>query len=247
MIALSHNLLLPAGIASTLSALLQCDVRHVIHTLHFSLCHASTSEQASFQDVPSTWPASLLEQEIIEAKSLLYPSLFLSSLVEQLDTSLTSRKIAAPNLQRPWNCHCSEFKNLNRLKQPKYFNCDTISDACDWLSHCDIIRGNNGQLSLLDPNSTHSWWEVREQSCLLVTSQESPNQLEVEKLDKHKEEMASFMENLIGQHFRIKDHSDMLREEMVITMAKKCRYLLVSEFWSCFVQPCQHFPSLYSL
>ena len=82
---------------------------------------------------------------------------------------------------------------------------------------------------MLDPNGAHSWWEVREQSCFLATSQESLNQLEVEKLDKHKEEMASFMDNMTGQHFGIKDHSDMLREEMVVTMAKKCRYLFVRE------------------
>ncbi|XP_065898480.1 ATPase family AAA domain-containing protein 5-like isoform X2 [Dysidea avara] len=224
VIALSHDFLLPAGMASTLSALLQCDVRQVIHTLHFSLCHANTSEQDSIQDVPSAWSASLLEQEIIEAKSLLYPNLFLSSLVEQLNASPVTGKIATPNLQRPWRCHDSKFKNLSQTKQCKYFNCDIMSDACDWLSHCDIIRENNEQSPVLDPNGAHSWWEVREQSCFLATSQESLNQLEVEKLDKHKEEMASFMDNMTGQHFGIKDHSDMLREEMVVTMAKKCRW-----------------------
>jgi len=221
VIALSHDLLLPAGTASTLSALLQCDVRRAMHTLHFSLCHA-------IQDVPSTWPASLLEQEIKEAKSVLFPNLFLSSLVGQLDTLLISEKDAATNLQRPWRCHSSKFKNFNHSKQCKYFYCDTMSDASDWLSHCDIITGNNGQSLLLDPDSAHPWWEVREQSCLLATSQESLNQL-----DKHKEEITSFMDNLIGQHFGIKDHSDILREEMVITMSKKCRSAKFNGF--CFV------------
>lgn len=221
MVALSHDLLLPAGTASTLSAFLQCDVRRVMHTLHFSLCHANTN---SSQDKPVTWPVSLLEQEIKEVKSLLYPNLFLFSLAEQLNNSPTPNKIDTSSLQRPWHCRDRVFKSTSKLKQCKYVNSDTMSDACDWLSHCDIINGKSGQMSVLDPNNAQPWWEISEKSCLLATFQDSLNRLEVEKLDKHKGEMTSLMIDLIGQNFGIKDKLDILKEENVVAIANKCRY-----------------------
>ena len=211
----------PAGVACTLTAMLGCDTRRVIHTLQYALCHATVTHKNPDGDTdsiaPASQPASVMEQILKEAKCLLFPNLFLTNLVHQLETV---DNCGNSRLQRPWRNHGRILKTSQ--SKYRYDQLDMLSSACDWLSHCDII-GSGESSTAIDPNNAHHWWDVTEHSCLLDTVQQLPGELEVEKIRKLRDEIALYIEHLTEQKFSVADNSDVV-EELVLRTAEKCGY-----------------------
>ena len=215
----------PAGVACTLTAMLGCDTRRVIHTLQYALCHATVTHKNPDADTdsvaPASQPASVMEQILEEAKCSLFPNLFLTNLVHQLETVDNCGEILNSRLQRPWRNHGSILKTSQ--SKHGYGQLDMLSSACDWLSHCDII-GSGENSTAINPNNAHCWWDVTEQSCLLDTVQQLPGELEIEKIRNQQDEIALYIEHLTEQTFSVADNSDVV-EELVLRTAGKCRYV----------------------
>ena len=204
--------------------MLRCDTRRVIHTLQYALCHATVTHEnpddGTGSIAPASQPASVIEQILKEAKCALFPDLFLTNLVQRLETVDSCGEMLNTRLQRPWCNHGSILKTSQ--SKHSYDQLDTLSSACDWLSHCDII-GSGKSSTVLDPNNTHCWWDVTEQSCLLDTVQQLPGELAVEKIRKQQDEIVLYTEHLTEQTFSVADNSDVI-EELVLRTAEKCRY-----------------------
>ena len=224
IIALSHDVYVPAGVACLLTAVLECDTRRVIHTLQYALCHATVTHKNPDADtdsvLPASQPASVMEQVLKEAKCSLFPNLLLTNLVHQLETTDSCGKFLNSRLQRPWCNHGSILKTSQ--SKHSYGQLDMLSSACDWLSHHDII-GSGESSAAVNPNNAHHWWDVTEQNCLLDTVQELPGELEIEKIRNQQNEIALYMEHLSELIFSVADNSDVL-EELVLRTAEKCRY-----------------------
>ena len=204
--------------------MLGCDTRRVIHTLHYALCHASVAlknvESSVHDIVPAGQPVSVIEQLLMEAKCGLFSDIFLTNLVHQLETVSNCAKKLQSRLQRPWR-NCGGILRTSQSKH-SYDQLDTLSNACDWLSHRDII-GDGEESSALDPNNAHCWWDVTEQSCLLDTAQQLSGELEVEKIRKQQDEIAVCIEHLTEQIFSFTDNSSTI-EELVLRATETCRY-----------------------
>ena len=218
--------------------MLECDTRRVIHTLHHALYHANVPQKNVDTDADPTMPAihrtSILEQLLMEAKSAVFSDLFLTNVVHRLNTKDNSDTSFNSRLQRPWCSHRSRLKT-NQSKH-NYIQLDTVSNACDWLSECDII-GSTGNSSVLDPYNTPHWWDVAEQCCMLDTTQQLPGELEGYKIRKQQDEITSLMEHLTEQHFFVAN-SDFVGEELVLKAAENCRYSVFTYVCLSFVCLC---------
>ena len=213
---------MPTETACTLTAMLQCDTRRVIHTLHYALCHANAAHKIADTEsiVPARHPASVLEQILMQAKSVLFSDLFLTNLVNHLKTVDNCAKFLNSRLQRPWRNRGS----ILRTSQSKhsYVQLDTLSSACDWLSQCDII-GSCENPSVLNPYNAYHWWDATEQSSLSDAMHQLSGELEEDKLRRQQDEIASYMEHLTEQFFSVAN-SDFVGEELVLQTREKCRY-----------------------
>jgi len=208
-----------------LTAILGCDTRRVIHTLHYALCHADTSHNNSDtnpSNTPTSHSVSVLEQNLEEAKCFLFSDLFLTNVVHQLESQSMDgyHEMLNTRLRRPWCNHGSVLKSKH-----SYIQLDTASSACDYLTDCDII-GSNEQSHVLDLNNAHCWWNVTEQCCLLETVEQLPGQLEVEKVKKRRDEIMLHMERLTEQNFSVAN-SEFVGEEFLLKAAEKCRLVCV--------------------
>ena len=170
--------------------------------------------------MPAIHPASVLEQLLIEAKAAVFSDLFLTNVVHHLKTMNNSDATYNSRLQRPWCNHRSKLKTSQSKRD--YVQLDTVSNACDWLSECDII-GSSENSSVPDPYSAHHWWEVVEQSCLLDVAHQLPGELEGDKIRKQQDEITLFMEHLTEQNFSVAN-SQIVGEEIVLKAAENCRY-----------------------
>ena len=239
IVASSHDLYVPAGVACTLTAMLGCDTRRVIHALHYALCHASVTlknvENSAHDVVPSSLPVSVIEQILVEAKCSLFSDIFLTNVVHQLETVSNCAKKLQSRLQRPWR-NCGGMMKISQSKHG-YDQLDTLSNACDWLSHWDII-GNGEDSSVLDPNNAHCWWDVTEQSCLLDTVQQLSGELEVEKIRKQRDKIAVCVEHLTEQNFSIPDNSSVI-EELVLRAIETRRYCVCVIVCSAYMCVCE--------
>ena len=156
----------------------------------------------------------------MEAKAAVFSDLFLTNVVHHLESVDNSDATCNSRLQRPWCSHRSKLKTGQSKRD--YVQLDTVSNACDWLSECDIIGGSENS-SVLNPYSAHHWWEVVEQSCLLDAAHQLPGQLEGDKIRRQQDEVTLFMEQLTEQKFSVA-HSQFVGEELVLKAAENCGY-----------------------